>query len=370
MNTNKIVTTKTNSLYIHIPFCSKICPYCDFVKTLDILDFKSRYLDELIKDINNLVSMGYFFKTIYVGGGTPSVLTCDQLEKILKAVKPLLDFTYEFTFEANPESLSENKLKILSKYGVNRISIGVQSFNKKVLNYIGRDYDVNIIELINLTKKYICNINVDFIYGLPFQNFNDIKNDLNEFLKLEINHISIYSLILEKGTTFYNDQVKELDEDTNREYYDYIVSFLRENGFKRYEVSNFAKQGFQSKHNLTYRKDEEYIGIGIGASGNFNNKRYRISGSLNKYLDGIRDAEVESITKQDDKEYYLICNLRLEDGFNVNDYINRFGENILEAKKSVIDELISTGLLILEDNYLKCTDNGIALLDLVLLKLI
>lgn len=293
-----------------------------------------------------------------------------QLEELLLALDKVKDKEVEYVIEGNPESITECKLKILKKHDVNRISIGVQSFNKSILKSIDRDYDVDIFELIKVVKRYINNINVDFIYGLPNQSFDEVKEDLNSFIKLDINHISIYSLILEQGTMFYLNGVKEISDDLNRTYYDYIVSYLREHGFKRYEVSNFAKPGYESKHNLTYWKDEEYVGLGIGASGYENGIRYKNSSSLTSYLKGERVRNEEVVNKEDDYEYFLICNLRLEDGFTVDDFINKFGFNIIETKKKEMDELIKNKLITIENNQIKCTDEGIALLDSVILKLI
>lgn len=298
------------------------------------------------------------------------MLSESQLDELLLALDKVKDKEVEYVIEGNPESITESKLKILKKHDVNRISIGVQSFNKSILKSIDRDYDVDIFELIKVVKRYINNINVDFIYGLPNQSFDDVKEDLNNFIKLDINHISIYSLILEQGTMFYLNGVKEISDDLNRTYYDYIVSYLREHGFKRYEVSNFAKPGYESKHNLTYWKDEEYVGLGIGASGYENGIRYKNSSSLTSYLKGERVRSEEVVNKEDDYEYFLICNLRLEDGFTVDDFINKFGFNIIETKKKEMDELIKNKLITIENNQIKCTDEGIALLDSVILKLI
>ena len=371
---NNLMTTKSNkkinSLYVHIPFCTKICPYCDFIKVIDEKSFKSRYLKELIKDIKTLEQKRYFFNTIYIGGGTPSVLEEEQLKELLSALNCVKKYDTEFTFEANPESITVNKLKIPKKYGINRISIGVQSFNNNILKEINRDYNVDIFKLIEIVKKYIPNINVDFIYGLPNQTFEDLKNDLNNFVSLNVNHISIYSLILEKGTMFYKNNVKEISDESSRQFYDYIVSFLREHDYKRYEVSNFCRIGYKSKHNLTYWHDEEYVGLGIGASGFENNIRYKNSSSLTKYLNGIREREEEVVSIEDDYEYYLICNLRLEDGFSLKEFEKRFGFNLLTSKEKEIKELIELDLVVIKNDYFKCSDEGIALLDRVILKLL
>lgn len=367
---NTINKTKINSLYIHIPFCSKICPYCDFVKVIDNNSFKSKYIEELIKDICSLEKERYFFNTIYIGGGTPTVLSNVQLDRLLSELDKVKTNETEFTIEGNPESITKDKLKILKKHNVNRISIGIQSFNKKILRSINRDYNIDVFKLIKLVKKYINNINVDFIYGLPEQTFEDIKDDLRKFITLDVNHISIYSLILESGTMFFKNGVQEIPDDLNRKYYDYIVDFLRNNNYNRYEVSNFCKDGYESKHNLTYWKDNEYIAIGVGASGYVKNIRYKNSSSLTSYLNGKRIREEEVVNSEDDYEYFLICNLRLEAGFDLKEFEDKFHFNLVKAKEEVVNKLIDDGLVVIQNNRFRCTDEGIALLDMVILKLI
>ena len=370
MNLTKSKIKKVNSLYIHIPFCSKICPYCDFVKIIDNEQFKKRYVDEIIKDISFLTANEAKFLTIYIGGGTPSILNNEELIKLLSAIKPLLKDNYEFTIEVNPESLTIEKLKIFKECGVNRISIGIQSFNKKILKEINRDFNIDYFKLINLVKKYISNINVDLIYGLPSQNLNILKEDLDNFIKLDINHISIYSLILEKGTEFYLKGVNEVSDEISREYYDYILNYLRSNGFKRYEVSNFAKPGFESRHNLTYRRNNQYIGIGCGASGYEYPYRYKISSSLTEYLKGKRKRDKEIVYKKDNLEYFLICNLRLKDGFDLREFKKHFGFDFVKKYKNIINQYINSGFLVVNKYQIYCSDEGLIKLDFLLRDLI
>lgn len=361
---------KINSLYIHIPFCKRICPYCDFTKFILDQKYISLYIIELKKDLELIKKKGFKFKTIYIGGGTPSILTLADLEEILIILKELLDENYEFTIEVNPENINESLLRLLSRYGINRISIGIQSFNKKMLQNINRDYELDIFKLINLVKKYILNINVDLIYGLIDETFDILKEDVDKILSLEIPHISTYSLIID-GPSLYNIKgYKERSDETLRKFYDYILLKFRENGYSRYEVSNFAKQGYESKHNLTYWHDEEYIGVGVGSSGFINNIRYKNSSSLTKYIKGIRDGEKEEISLSENKKYFLICNLRLEKGFSLTKYNELFFEDFLSTKKSEIFSLINSNLLKIDGDYLKATDEGIMLLDMILEKLI
>ena len=361
---------KINSLYIHIPFCSNICPYCDFIKLIKNDLFIEKYLTELKKDLLKIKDGYKKFKSIYIGGGTPSILNCKDLEDILKILSKVKAFNYEFTIECNPEDITIQKLELFKKYGINRISIGIQSFNEKILKVIKRDYHINYFDLINLVKKYIKNINVDLIYGFKNQSLDDLKKDLENFDKLNINHLSIYSLIINKNSIFYNQGYREQDEDDSRLFYDYIVEFLRKRGFKRYEVSNFAKNMKYSKHNLNYWKNNQYLAIGIGASGYIDNVRYQISTSFNKYINGERNVEKEILTDDLKKEYFFITNLRLEDGFKIKRFNKIFKSNFLIDYKDIIRDLLKEGLVEIKKGRFFCTDKGIVILDRILIKFI
>lgn len=366
-----IKKTKINSLYIHIPFCDSICPYCDFTKFISKDIFKFNYTYQICRDLKNLYKSGYRFKTIYIGGGTPTSLSLKDLRKILKLTKLLLaKKNYEFTIEANPESLDEEKLRLFKSSGVNRISIGIQTFNPKLLKIINRDYGINYFDLIKLVKKYITNINVDLIYGLPGETKEDLLSDLDSFIKLDINHISTYSLSINPMSLFYVKKVKEVSEDLSREFYDLILDILRKHGFERYEISNFSKPGFESKHNLTYWKDDEYIGIGCGASGYYYPRRYKMSSSLTDYIRGKRNYEAEIVHKKDNIDYFLICNLRLKNGFSPVEFKSRFGFNFEEKYKNIIKQYISSGFLVVNKYKIYCSDEGLIKLDLLLRDLV
>ncbi len=362
------IRKKINSLYIHIPFCSKICPYCDFVKLIKNDTFIKKYLVELNKDLLDVKNNYQKFKSIYIGGGTPSILNCEDLTNLLLILKKMLRSGGEFTIECNPEDINEEKLRIFKKYGINRISIGIQSFNNNILKEINRDYGIDYFKLINLVKKYIKNINVDLIYGFKNQTLTDLKEDLNNFVKLDINHLSIYSLIVDQNSIFFNKGYKEQNEDDSRIFYDYIVSFLRENNFERYEVSNFAKNKKYSKHNLNYWKNNEYVAVGIGASGYENNIRYTNSISFKDYIDGKRIVNKEEVSFKTKKEYFFITNLRIEKGFKIKEYNKVFKDDFLKTYKNIIEELKKDGLVKIKKGYFSCSDEGIAILDRILLK--
>ncbi len=360
---------KVSSLYIHIPFCKKICSYCDFTKLIYKENFSKPYLDELIKDLDKVRENFFNFKTIYIGGGSPSSFNDEELEKLLKKVYKLKKINSEFSIEFNPEDITINKLKLLKKYKINRISIGIQSFNERILKEINRDYGLNYFELINEVKKYIKNINVDLIYGFKNQTIEELKYDLDNFIKLDVDHISIYSLTVNKNTIFYNKNYPEQNNDDSRIFYDYIVNYLKKYGYLRYEVSNFAKNKKFSKHNLNYWNNNEYIGVGIGAHGYFNNVRYNISPSFKEYINGNRIVEKEVTDKNILKEYYFITNLRKYDGFSLKDYKKIFKTDFYNEFKEEVDELVKSNLCKI-DNRFYATDEGIPILDFILLKLI
>lgn len=357
------------SLYVHIPFCEHICPYCDFTKVIYNEKWGKDYLSSLFLDLSFYEKKKY--KTIYIGGGTPTALSNSLLEELLSALKEYLDSDYEWTIETNIDSINKEKLEILKKYGVNRLSVGVQSTLDKNLSLMERKYNFNYIkEKLNIVKQYFDNINLDFIYALPNQNKDDLKKDLANILSLDVPHLSFYSLTISKGTKFYLKGYKEQGDDIQREFYDLILSSLREKGYKRYEVSNFAKPGHECLHNKQYWRNKEYVAVGVGASGYVDNIRYKVTSSLTKYLNHDFEKEEEILTKNDEKEYYFITNLRLEDGFSIKEFNALYNEDFLTNCKDKIDYLINNNLIILNKDNIRASDEGIMLLDLLTLKLI
>ena len=264
----------TTSAYIHIPFCDKLCNYCDFCKIYSNDLIIDKYLKALEQDIKENYK-NEILKTIYIGGGTPSSLSISHLTKLMKIVKLLkLDNNYEFTFECNPENITEEKLKLLKKSGINRISLGVESTNDKFLKYLGRNHDFKMIkEKVSLIKKYISNINVDLIYALPGESIIDLKKDLENIVKLDVNHVSTYSLEIHQHTILSIRKIKNISSDIDSDMYELICNFLKENGFNHYEVSNFCKDNTYSRHNMVYWNNNEYYGFGLGASGYVNSIR-------------------------------------------------------------------------------------------------
>ncbi len=358
------------ALYIHIPFCEHVCSYCDFTKLFYNLKFEKPYLEALEKEISN--KNINIVNTLYFGGGTPTALSDEGFERIISFASKFLDKDYEFTVEANVENLTEAKLNIMRKYGVNRLSIGVQSTCNALLKEIGRHHSFEDAQkIIFLAKsKGFSNINIDLIYGFKNKTLNDLKRDLEEFIKLDIDHISIYSLIVEKGSILFNKGYKEQNEDDSRKYYDYIVTFLRKHGYERYEISNFARNKKYSRHNLTYWHNEEYYGCGLGASGYVSGVRYENTKSLPEYIKGNCIASSEIIGEKEFEEYYLITNLRLEQGFLKADYKNKFGIDFEEKYADKIKNFKLSQYFNFSEDKIRLNDKGIVLMDFILLKLL
>lgn len=361
---------KTNpnvkSLYIHIPYCKRICNYCDFCKKNYDFSECLLFVLDLIKDLKQIKKK---YETIYIGGGTPTCIDEKLLELILKSCSNLLEKDYEFTIEANPENLSLSLLKIMKKYGVNRISIGVQTFDKNILSKLNREV-VDIEKVVESAYKYVQNINIDLIYGIPFSNFNVLKNDLEIAIKLPINHISLYSLIINPHTIFYTQNLKEMDDDELANQYDYIRGFLKLNGFEHYEISNFAKPGYRSKHNQVYRKNEGYDALGPGSSGYDYKYRYKYTNNVLDYIKNKKLVENEEVDEVSDFEYEILLALRTKDGINFKKINKKFGINFKEKYHNKINELKQLNLIEVDEKSLKCRDDGIFLAEHIFKKII
>jgi len=338
------------SVYIHIPFCSNICSYCDFCKFYYNESWVDNYLSELEKEIN-FNYKNDVIKTIYIGGGTPSCLNINQLKKLLEITQKFKTDLVEFTFECNID-ITEEKLILLKENGVNRISLGIQTVNDKLLKIIERNHTKEeVINKINLIKKYFNNINVDLMYALPGETIDDLKTDLEFFINLEVSHISTYSLILEPNTKLYISNVSNIDEDIDYEMYKLINDTLIKNGFDNYEISNYSKKGYESKHNLVYWNNQEYYGFGIGASGYVDGVRYDNTRSYRKYINGKYISNSHKLSKKEKIENEFILGFRKLEGINILDFNDKFDMDILSI--SVVNDLLNENKLILDNNYLK-----------------
>lgn len=314
------------SCYIHIPFCKTICSYCDFCKFYYNKKWILKYLEQLQKEIN-LNYKGEKLSTIYIGGGTPTSLDYNELKYLLDIIKKLkLSNNYEYTIEANVETLDLDKIKLLKEYGINRVSIGVESIVEKNIKFLERHHTKeDVIKVIDLLKQEdINNINIDLIYALPKQRMDDLKIDLDFFLSLDIPHISTYSLMIEPHTKLFINNVKNIDETLDLEMYNYICKILKDNGYNHYEISNFSRDNFESKHNLTYWNNEEYYGFGVGASGYVNDIRYDNTRSINKYLDGNYRFSKEKIDFNTKVENEFILGFRKLKGINKKEFYDKY----------------------------------------------
>ena len=336
------------SVYIHIPFCSNICSYCDFCKMYYNKNWVSKYLDRLDEEVD-MYYKGDIVNTIYIGGGTPSCLNLDELEKLLEITNKFKKSkSVEFTIEVNIEDINIDKINLFKKYNVNRISIGIQTFNKKHLKLLNRCHEYeDVYNKINLLKNNgFNNINIDLIYAIEGESIKDLKNDLDLYLKLDINHISCYSLMIDKNTKLYIDGVNNIDESLDYKMYKFIEDYLERHDYKHYEISNYSKNNFESKHNLVYWNNLHYYGFGLGASGYIENTRYTNTKNLNKYLTSF-EREVEYLDKNDIIEYEMILGLRKFKGVNKRDFKNKYGlsiEEIFDIKKLILDKkLIDDG---------------------------
>jgi len=319
-------------VYIHIPFCNSICSYCDFCKVLYKKEWAQEYLVALKKEIYEYYE-GEEVKSIYVGGGTPSCLSIDDLKYLFNILEVFKKSeNCEMTFECNINDICSELLEFLKENGVNRISIGIESFDKINLKFLNRKHDKKLINNnIKLCKKYFDNINVDLIYALPTETFNIFKKDLNSILKLNVPHISTYSLMIEEHTILYNKKIKNIDEDDDYKMYKYICKKLSKKGYNHYEVSNFGLKGYESKHNLTYWSNQEYYGFGLGAHGYINKIRTENTRNFNKYIMGEFRFNELLVSIQEEMENEIILGLRKLRGVNIVDFKNKFNTDIIVA---------------------------------------
>ena len=339
------------SIYIHIPFCNSICTYCDFCKIFYDKKYIYNYLDNLDKEIRSRYN-GEGVNTIYIGGGTPSSLDCDELNYLFDIISIFnkSDNT-EFTMECNVDSIDEDKLIIMRNNGVNRISIGVESFDDATVTLLGRRHNKkDVFEKIGLVKRYFDNINIDLIYA-AYDDINILKDDIDCFLRLDIPHISTYSLIIEDNTMLKIKDFKGIDEDLDYEMYSYIENVLEDNGYVHYEISNYARTGYESKHNLVYWNNLEYYGFGLSSVSYIGNKRIVNTKNLNKYLDGTYIDSIDTEDRNVQMENEVMLGLRLFRGINICDFNNKYGINIFEV--FYLDSLISEGYLVIDNGYLK-----------------
>ncbi len=357
-------------VYIHIPFCKSICSYCDFCKVLYNKDWVVKYLKKLKDEIKERY-MGESIKTIYIGGGTPSSLSLKEIEYLLLLTNIFKkDCLEEFTFECNIEDITIELLELLKKYHVNRLSIGIESFNQDNLKLMKRSNDFKKCqEKIKLARlKGFNNINLDLIYALPNEKLSTLKKDIKYLLLLEPDHISTYSLIIENNTYLSYKNTNNIDENLDAEMYEYIRKKLKKSGYIHYEVSNFSKPNKESIHNLIYWNNEEYYGFGLGASGYISGVRYDNTKSLSKYLLGKYVKEKLLLSKEKIMEYELILGFRKLKGIKLEDFYHKYNINMQNVFP--IKPLIQSKDLIYQDGYVFINPKKIYIMNEILIKLV
>lgn len=362
--------------YIHIPFCVHICHYCDFNKVF----LKGQPVDEYLHALKKEIIMTLNeppkneLKTVFVGGGTPTSLSAEQLKKLCEIIRSLLPVSKdaEVTFEANPGDLTEEKLYLLREGGVNRLSIGVQSFEEHLLEKIGRTHrNEDVYNTVSNAKKVgFDNISIDLMYGLPGQTLEDFIHSMKEAFSLNIQHLSSYSLIVEPKTVFYNlmrkGKLRLPSEEDDAMMYDTLMKMAKENGLKQYEISNFARPGYESKHNLTYWNNEEYYGFGAGAHSYMNQVRKSNVGPVNHYIQQIQQGNLPileewQLSETERMEEEMFLGLRKVDGVSIETFIKKFEKDPLKLFSQQLSKLKRDGLIDINSGYIKLTKKGMFL---------
>ena len=364
-------------VYIHIPFCVQKCRYCDFVSYCGQEDIHAEYIEVLGREIAQY--HGIEADTVFIGGGTPTILKPALLERLLSLIQEhlrLAEYT-EFSVEANPKTLSPEKLRILKTGGVNRLSIGVQSFCDEELRILGRIHSAaDAYNTVWMAKNSgFENVNLDLMAALPGQTRRGFQRTLEQAVKLEPTHISCYSLILEEGTPLAADYERGYfqvpDEDEDREIYDYTCAFLAEQGYMQYEISNFARPGFSCRHNLKYWECREYIGLGAAAHSFDGAVRRENTPVLAEYLEGRGIGRIEAVLNREDKiSEYIIMGLRKTDGVAAEDFFRRFGTEINAVYGKEIRKFLAGGFMQNKNGRIFLTRKGISVSNSVLCEFI
>lgn len=368
--------TNDKMIYVHIPFCDSKCFYCDFISGKYNESVKNQYVNALQTEIINNRNDIQPISSIFIGGGTPSSIKKEYIKQIIECVKQNFKVLpdVEITIETNPCSVTLEKLIYYVNCGINRISFGVQSLDNNLLNVIGRRHNKDqALEAVSLAKRAgFLNINCDVLIGIPGQTYEQLLNTVETLIKTGITHISCYMLINEPNTVLTNKieagEVNQVDDDLCVQWYNDINLFLKQNGFLRYEVSNFCKQGFECKHNCGYWNMKKYYGFGVAAHSYIDNIRKANTTNLNKYIAGDYCANQEKLTSNEIIEEKLLLGLRLVEGVSVSE-LKELGYDILSAKKQEIELLKKQGVVEV-DNNIKITTNYFGVGDDITLKLL
>ena len=371
-------------IYVHIPFCKQKCYYCDFVSFSKNEDKIEKYIEALKKEIKEeskkIDKEKYIIDTIYIGGGTPSYIDERYISEIVYEIRENYDIERqtEITIEVNPGTVNEEKLKEYNKIGINRLSIGLQSTNNELLKQIGRIHNYeDLINTYNLARKVgFENINVDLMLGLPNQTLTDIEDSLEKVINLKPEHISFYSLIIEENTLI-EKMINKGDlilpsEELERNMYWKAKNILEENNYIHYEISNFAKEGYESKHNLNCWNQKQYLGFGVAAHSYFENKRYCNTNSIEEYCRNIEENNInknrdicEIQTEEEMKKEYMLLGLRKIEGIDIQEFKNKFVENPIYLFRKELEKLVNEDLIEIDLNQIKLTSKGLDFANLV-----
>ncbi len=371
-------------IYIHIPFCKQKCYYCDFISYSNKCSEVKEYIESLKKEIEEFDFSNYKVTSIYIGGGTPSYIDSIYIVEILSELKEklkcnLIEFKdIEITIEVNPGTVDTKKLNDYKKLGINRLSIGLQSTKNDILKKIGRIHTYQeFLEIYKLARETgFKNINIDLMIGIPGQKIGDLKNTLQDIIKLEPEHISVYSLIIEENTPIEkmleNGEIKLPDEDLERNMYWYVKNTLELNGYNHYEISNFAKFGKESRHNLNCWNQEEYIGFGVAAHSYLNGIRFSNTINVEEYIQHIENNRKEeniqieeSQSLEDKKNEFMMLGFRKIQGVDIARFKEKFIDNPIFLYREKLNKLVEEGLIEVDLNHIKLTNKGIDLANLV-----
>ena len=375
---------KKVGIYVHIPFCKQKCKYCDFVSFQCMEDKEEEYFNCLIEEIvdksKELKNDKISIDTIYIGGGTPSIVKTGYVQEIINTIfdNYKVEKNAEITIEVNPGTVDEEKMRKYYETGINRISIGLQSANDKLLNMLGRIHTYREFEKAYsyARKAGFKNINVDLMIGLPNQTMDDVKESLQRIIEKSPEHISVYSLIVEENTKMYDlietGKLQLPDEELEREMYWKVKEILERNGYEHYEISNFSKPGYQSKHNSNCWKQHDYLGFGVAAHSYYDGMRYSNIDNLKQYIENMKNKEAvynvvfhENQSKEDMMKEFMLLGLRKIDGVKISDFKEKFVDNPLYIFRNELNRLSCEKLIEVNENEIKLTDKGLDLANMV-----
>lgn len=361
---------KPEYLYLHVPFCRHICSYCDFMHSVYNEKLADTWLDSVSEEIKKK-DISKTLKTIYIGGGTPTCLSLEQMDRLLTMMDPYACCISEYTAEANPETMTQLKAECMHKHGINRASVGYQTDSSTLLQKMNRQHTAEDTEncMRILKEAGICNISLDLMYSLPGQTLEMFEMSVNKALSMKPPHLSLYSLQIEPNTLFAKQGVQHADDELEADMYEWAVSYLPKMGFQQYEISNFCQPGFESLHNSAYWNYEDFYGISAGASGKCGLLRYDNTRNLNQYLKDTAARKETQLCIDESMFEMVMMGLRLKKGMSLSLFFNRFHEEFASAFAKPAASLIQKGLLEYADDRIRCTPAGYEIMNDVLSEL-